>query len=184
MIIEWKNHKSELKRYIEKQVNDPNIVDDILQEIYIKVSNNLHQLQAKGSLRSWLYRLTHNVIMDHFRQHKSFEELPDNLHIEQEDPIEQNYQSLSRCIKPLLEELPDKYRIPLEYAELQGMSQQNIADKLGLSLSGAKSRVQRARKKFREKMMEHCDFEVVAGGVADFTPKTAKGRDYYKKICK
>jgi len=52
MITEWKNHKSELKRYIEKQVKDQNFVDDILQEIYIKASNNLHQLKAKGSLRS------------------------------------------------------------------------------------------------------------------------------------
>lgn len=184
MITQWKNHKSELKRYIEKKLNDPNIVDDILQEIYIKASTNLHQLKEQRSIRSWLYSITHNTIMDHFRRHKSFDELPDNLQTEPEDTIEQNYKSLSRCIIPLLKELPDKYRTPLEYAELQGMSQQDIADKLGLSLSGAKSRVQRARQKFREKMMEHCDFEVVAGGVADFTPKTDKGKDYYKKLCK
>jgi RNA polymerase sigma-70 factor (ECF subfamily) len=51
MITEWKSHKSELKRYVEKQITDPNVVDDILQEIYIKASNNLHQLKVRGSLR-------------------------------------------------------------------------------------------------------------------------------------
>ncbi|WP_281557815.1 RNA polymerase sigma factor SigZ [Thalassomonas sp. RHCl1] len=184
MLTEWKNHKAQLRSYIDMRLDDPDVVDDILQEVYIKASSNLHQLKVRGSLKSWLYRITHNLIMDHYRAHHSYDELPESLASEEQDPIEENYKTLALCLKPLIGELPDKYRIPLQLAELEGLSQQDIADKLGLSLSGAKSRVQRGRKKFRELMMSHCDFEIGKGGVTDFAPKDDKGKMYYKTLCK
>jgi RNA polymerase sigma-70 factor (ECF subfamily) len=48
--------------------------------------------------------------------------------------------------------LPDKYRIPLQLAELEGLSQYEIAEHLAISYSGARTRVQRARKLLKEKM--------------------------------
>lgn len=184
MISEWENHKKQLKRYIDRQIDKPDIVEDILQEVYIKASINLQQLKVKGSLRSWLYRITRNTIMDYYRKHTTFEELPDEIAPEIKDPIEENHKALSSCIKPLLQELPDKYRIPLELSELESMSQKDIAIKLGLSLSGAKSRVQRGRSKLRDIMLACCDFEIAKGGVTDFTPRNALGQKYYDQIRK
>ncbi|WP_226989193.1 sigma factor-like helix-turn-helix DNA-binding protein [Paraglaciecola arctica] len=67
--------------------------------------------------------------------------------------------------------MPEKYGKPLRLAELEGVSQQVIADQLGLSLSGAKSRVQRGRVKFREQMMACCNFEVGQEGITGYSPK-------------
>ena len=184
MFAEWESHKSQLRAYIEHQLDEKDSVEDILQEVYIKASKNIRQLQSKGSLKSWLYAITRNTIMDHYRKRKSFEALPDDIAPEPQNTVEENHKILASCIKPLLEELPDKYRIPLELSELEGVSQKEIAVKLGLSVSGAKSRVQRARAKLREVMLSYCDFELSKSGVTDFTPKNKQGQKYYNKICK
>lgn len=184
MFSEWEDHKKQLKHYINGQIDEPDIAEDILQEVYIKASVNLQQLKVKGSLKSWLYRITRNTIMDYYRKHKNFEELSDDIAVEIKDPVEENHKAISNCIKPLLQELPDKYRIPLELAELEGISQKEIAIKLGLSLSGAKSRVQRGRQKLHEIMLACCDFEISGGGITDFTPRNEIGQKYYDEMRK
>ncbi|SHH73709.1 RNA polymerase sigma factor SigZ [Ferrimonas marina] len=176
MLSHWQQHKSQLRSYIHKRIDDPSAVDDILQEVYIKASTHLHQLKSQGSLGGWLYRIAHNAIMDHYRQQRPTTELPEELAADEAEPAIQAHQKLAQCLRPLIEELPDKYRQPLKLAELEGTSQQQIADQLGLSLSGAKSRVQRARVKLREQLTTCCDIEVGHGGVTHFEPKDPNRR--------
>ncbi|UGA53619.1 RNA polymerase sigma factor SigZ [Vibrio sp. VB16] len=171
MISEWQNHKAQLRHYVSKRIDDTDAVDDILQDVYIKASGNLHQLKSKGSLKSWLFRIAHNTIMDFYRDRQPYEALPEDLIAEDEDTGKQAREELAECLRPLIDELPEKYGTPLRLAELEGVSQQGIADQLGLSLSGAKSRVQRSRVKFREQMMACCDFEVGQDGITDYSPK-------------
>lgn len=171
MVSEWQNHKAQLRSYVSKRIDDPDAVDDILQEVYIKASSNLHQLKSKGSLKGWLYRIAYNTIMDFYRARQPHEMLPEELAIEEEDVSSLAHKELAQCLRPLINELPEKYAIPLRMAELEGVSQQAIADELGLSLSGAKSRVQRSRVKFREQMMTCCDFEIGQQGIIDYVPK-------------
>lgn len=171
MITEWQNHKAQLRSYISKRIDDVNAVDDILQDVYIKASGNFHQLKVTGSLKSWLYRIAHNTIMDFYRQRQSYEELPKDLVAEEQDTGKQAREELAQCLSPLIDELPEKYGTPLRLAELEGLSQQDIAEQLGLSLSGAKSRVQRARVKFRQQMMACCDFEVGQEGITGYSKK-------------
>jgi len=114
--------------------------------------------------------------MDFYRERQPYEELPEDLVAEDQDTGKQAREELAQCLRPLIDELPEKYGTPLRLAELEGMSQQGIADKLGLSLSGAKSRVQRSRVKFREHMMACCDFEVGQEGITDYSPKDSTRR--------
>lgn len=172
MLSEWQNHKTQLRSYISKRVDDVSIVDDILQEVYIKASSHLHQLKSKDSLRGWLYKIAYNTIMDFYRDKLPYDELSEEMLAEGVDEVSEARRELAECLRPLIDELPEKYRVPLRLSELEGLSQQDIADQLGLSLSGAKSRVQRGRVKFRENLMTCCDFELSARGtVMDYTPK-------------
>ncbi len=172
MLSEWQNHKAQLHNYIHKRVDDESAVDDILQDVYIKASSNLHQLKSKDSLKGWLYKIAYNTIMDFYRNKLSYDELSEDLAAEDEDAVEEARKEIAECMRPLIDELPDKYSVPLRLAELEGIPQQEIADKLGLSLSGAKSRIQRGRVKFRENLMTCCDFEINDGGmVTGYTPK-------------
>ena len=142
-----------------------------MQEVFIKAHTQKHKLKSENSIGAWLYRIAHNTIMDYFRQHKSWEELTDTLEAPVEDDAELKHQELAQCLKPLMKELPEKYSVPLQMAELEGMSQKQVAETLGLSLSGAKSRIQRGRRQLEERFTDCCDIEVGAGGVTDFHPK-------------
>ncbi|WP_237070481.1 hypothetical protein [Pseudoalteromonas aliena] len=52
MFSEWESHRQQLKSYINKKVDDPNIVEDILHDVYIKASANLKQLKKKQALKA------------------------------------------------------------------------------------------------------------------------------------
>ncbi|MBY5994156.1 RNA polymerase sigma factor SigZ [Ferrimonas balearica] len=173
MQTHWQQHRAQLRQYISKRVDDSATVDDLLQEVYLKAHTQLHQLRAQGSLTAWLYRIAHNTIMDHHRQQRRWQALPeaDELAAPEPDQAGLAHQELAQCLVPLIDELPERYRVPLKLAELEGMGQQAIADRLDLSLSGAKSRVQRARQQLRQKLTACCDIEVGRGGVLDFQPK-------------
>ena len=72
-------------------------------------------------------------------------------------------------LRPLLSLLPEHYATPLRLADLEGMKQQDIADRVGLGLSAVKSRIQRARVMLREKIVECSHLELdEAGRPVDF----------------
>lgn len=171
MLSNWQKNKEKLRGYIKKRVDDEDIIDDLLQEIYIKASMNFHQLKARENFDGWLYRIAHNTIMDFYRKRPDYTELPINIVGEEQTNSEKVRQELVKSLQSLIEKLPEKYRIPLQLAELEGISQQEIAERLGLSLSGAKSRVQRGRVKLREEIAACCDIEVGRRGITDCTPK-------------
>lgn len=171
MLAEWLTHKDQLRSYIVKQTGDLDLADDILQEVYIKASQKIHQLEAKDKLKNWLYRITHNTIMDFYRSYQSHEELMDNQ-IEEEVPAEVvNLQTMGQCLRPMFDCLPEKYRQAMILSELDGLSQQAVAEQLGLSLSGTKSRIQRGRVKLKEILMNCCNVEMGREGIIDFYPK-------------
>src|SRR5215203_6636925 len=76
---------------------------------------------------------------------------------------------MARCIAPLVRGLPDTYRRAIELTELEGMTQAAAAERLGLSLPGAKSRVQRGRARLRTMLLRCCEIETDRrGGVVAF----------------
>lgn len=171
MLNHWQIHKERLQAYIYRKVKDQDAVDDILQEVYIKAHTGLHALKSEESIGSWLYRIAYNAIMDYFRKERPWDELPDALEAPVSDEAELTHQEVARCLVPLMGELPEKYRLPLQMAELEGMTQQQVADKLGLSLSATKSRIQRARVLLRSRFTYYCDIQVGRGGITDCIPK-------------
>ncbi|OBT07882.1 RNA polymerase subunit sigma [Vibrio sp. UCD-FRSSP16_10] len=181
MLSEWSVHKEQLRSYIIKQTGDLDLVDDILQDVYIKASQNIGQLETKDKLQNWLYRITHNTIMDFYRTQPKYEELIDEHAAEEETSSEMaNLQSLAQCLRPMFDCLPEKYRQVMTLSELDGLSQQAVADQLGLSLSATKSRVQRGRLKLKEILMDCCTIEVGGGGIVDYHPRS-KCADFAKK---
>ena len=81
---------------------------------------------------------------------------------------------LALSLRGLVEQLPDPYREALLLTEFQGLSQVELAGRLGLSVSAAKSRVQRARGKLRDMLLACCHIEL-----------DRRGRviDYYERCC-
>ncbi|HCI13045.1 MAG: RNA polymerase subunit sigma [Gallionellales bacterium GWA2_60_142] len=168
----WTEHKVRLRNYISKHVRDRNAVDDILQDVFIKAHTNLHTVKSHGSLVAWLYRIAANVIADHYRIQKPSEEISDELAALEPDP--DFIGDLAACLQPLIDNLPAPYKAALVLSEIEGLTQKEVAGRLGLSLSGAKSRVQRGREKLRQSLSECCDIETGSNGIVGFELRDPK----------
>ncbi len=168
----WSEFGDTLRRFIRKRVSDPQHADDILQNVFLNIHTRLDSLQDETKLQSWVYQITRNAIVDHYRQTPNRvaldEELPE--FVSDDDELQQE---LTESVRSMMNYLPDEYRVPLMMDAFEGLSQAEIANRLGISLSGAKSRVQRARAKLRDLLFDCCHFEFDRrGSVIDYYPRT------------
>lgn len=167
----WQEYRFRLRNYIAKRVREREAVDDILQEVFLKVSANLHTVRSHGSIPAWLFRIAANAIADHYRSHKQWEVLPDDDELASHERERDYIAELATCLQPLIADLPETYRTALVLSEIEGLPQKEVARRLGISLSGAKSRVQRGREKLRLRLLECCDIETGRGGISGYEPR-------------
>jgi RNA polymerase sigma-70 factor (ECF subfamily) len=166
----WRLYQTRLRGFIAKRVKDGHSVDDILQVTFLKAHENLHKVRSEEAIVSWLYRIAENVIADYYRGHRYHEELPEELPAP--EPAQDYAAELAdQCIPPFIAALPEKYRTALELADIHGMTQQEVAHRLGISLSGAKSRIQRGRAKLRDCLTECCDIQTSRLGITGYEPR-------------
>lgn len=170
----WEEFSEALRRFILRRVHDEDAADDILQEAFVKIHRNIDNLKDERKLRAWLYQITRNSIIDHYRNRKMEVDLPEPPEIAAEEP-EKNSDAahdLGPCVRALMDRLPEKYKQSLVLTEFEGLTQKEMGEKLGLSFSGAKSRAQRARDKLKGELLECCKFEFdLRGNVLDYEPQ-------------
>lgn len=150
----WEDYKAALYLFILKRVEDQNIAKDILQEVLLKSYQYCSRGKEVLYLRSWLYKIAQNTVIDHFKQAGKHE--PVDFDVADEGNDSSLVGEASDYIRILLKLLPLAYSVPLELYDLQGMEQKEIAEKLNLSLSNTKSRIQRGRIKLKERFLECC----------------------------
>jgi RNA polymerase sigma-70 factor (ECF subfamily) len=148
-----------LYRFIASRLPDPDDADDILQEVFLRIHTRLETVRDMDKLESWIYQIARNSITDYYRSRRKLVELAADLPVEDEHHEEDASESLAPSIQEIVQALPDPYREALILTEYQGLSQKELADRLGISLSGAKSRVQRARQKIKDVLLACCHFE-------------------------
>ena len=157
-----------LRKFIRGRVADNEMAEDILQDVYIKIHDNIGQVRDADRLTSWVYQITRNTIIDQYRRTRPEVELEDVLVAPQASEPD-IFTELADSVRTMLNCLPPSSRQALELADLRGMKQEEVASNLGLSISGAKSRIQRARQKLKQAFMACCHFELDHNGrVAEF----------------
>lgn len=171
----WQEFHQRLRGFILQRVNNPADADDILQEVFVRIYQRLTTVRESDRLQSWIFAITRNAIIDYYRKVKRQPEFTSaaawETLIMDADPEVFN-QQMAGCLRPLLEQLPAPLREAVQLAELEGMTQAAIAQKLGVSLSGMKSRVQRGRQKLRALLQSCCLLEMDAvGNVIDYEMK-------------
>lgn len=143
----WKDLHQELQKFIFFKVKNKQISEDILQNVFLKIQLNVHNLKDSSKLTSWVYQITRNTILDHFRKDNNLFSL-ESIDIVDADNDE-NFSKLSDCINSKINNLPNKYKEALLLTILKDFSQIELAEYLGISYSGAKSRVQRGKEKVK-----------------------------------
>jgi len=155
----WEAFSQDLRGFIARRVADADDADDILQDVFIKIHTHIDTLQEDERLVPWLYRIARNTITDYYRARRQTVELPEAYPALSEEKDEDLIQDLAVGVHGMIASLPEKYRQAVLLSEIEGVKQQGVAEQLGLSLSGAKSRVQRGRDLMRQELLDCCHFE-------------------------
>ena len=175
----WDEFSNDLRRYIQSKVGNTHDAEDILQEVFIKIYKNLDALHEKAALKSWIFTITKNSIIDFYKKRKdvlvsndNLSDIADEVHIEDVD-IEENMNSeISECLKQMIFDIPEKYKAVYELYEKKNMKHKEIVEELDISLSTSKVRLMRAKELFKKNLVECCDFELdTYGNIISYSNK-------------
>jgi len=151
----WNEFSGQIRGYLLKKVKQKDDADDLLQEIFIKIHNNLNELRDDKKLAPWIYQIVRNSLTDYYRRTS-----PDMTNLNEETVASETAEDdiysacISGCLQVFIDRLPEKYREPLVLSELYGRKQKDIAKDMNLSYSGLKSRVQRGREMIKDMFVE------------------------------
>jgi len=154
----WSEITDQLEAFIFSKVKDKSISEDLLQDIFIKIHTKIDMLRDETKIQSWIYQITRNTINDYFRKstHKfGIENIAENSIAESDHFFDEAINDMIKFMK----HLPEQYCEALCETEFNGLSQKEFAEKLGISYSGAKSRVQRARKILKDLLLNCCHYQ-------------------------
>ena len=173
----WHEFAEKLGQFIRSRVSDPATAEDILQDVFVKIQRRLGQILDPAKLPGWIYLVTRNTIIDHYRTRKETVEVPEELPAEP-DTANSEVEELTAAFRRMIYSLPEPYREAVVLTEFDDLTPQALADRLGISLSGAKSRVQRGRSQLKQMLHECCTFEFDRRGkLIDCAPRAKAGCD-------
>ena len=172
----WGRMHDRLLSFIRGRVASVEDAEDILQDVFLHIHSKPGTLKDTDSITAWTYRITRNAIIDYHRARAKGATIVDGSIDGAPDPADVSpdverraVREFSDCVAPMLAELPEHYRQAVTLTELSGMSQVEAARKLGLSVSGMKTRVQRGRGKLKDVLLDCCTVEFDRrGGLLDY----------------
>ena len=182
----WAEFSSRLRGFIARRVDSDADVDDILQDVFLRIHRHAGSLQRRERLVAWLFQVTRNAIVDYYRAPGRRRELPADATHDRERGGEHVWgrvedldgeslaarRELATCLGLMVEQLPPLYRDAVRLVDLEGLPQQEAAARSGITVSGMKSRVQRGRQALKYLVHGCCQIDLDAGGRAtDYQPR-------------
>jgi RNA polymerase sigma-70 factor (ECF subfamily) len=168
-----------VRRFVGKRVPSSDI-DDVVQDVFVRVSRGLNQLHEDERAEAWILAIGRKAIADFYRKRQrqlpatSGEEVPESP--DESAPQPENlsryagehdvHEEVLSWLRPMADEIAEPYRTALIKADFENVSQRQLANELGLSESGLKSRVQRARKLLADVLQRCCEVEFSGEGRA------------------
>jgi RNA polymerase sigma-70 factor (ECF subfamily) len=157
--------------YLRRLVGEAD-AEDVAQEAFVKISRSLDGFRGEAQLSTWIYRIATNTAMDHHRKPSSRQaaktvDIPDEEALSSDERVLLQDKAplhdaslirkdMNECIRGLVNDLPDTYRVVLMLGDLEGFTNAEIADILGLSLDTVKIRMHRARRCLKQAMDTAC----------------------------
>lgn len=185
----WRTFHEQVHAFVLRRVPSAIDADDVVQDIFLRIHQGINNLRADHQVQAWVFTIARRTIADFYRKHyRRLAETHsglDDLPASEESPISGNratfagdhsvHEEVLSWLRPMIAQLPEKYRVPLYLADVEGYTQREVAERLGLSLSGAKSRVQRARVMLGNVLNTCCQVEFgPAGEAIEFRRRSAR----------
>jgi len=154
----WTEFQKELKGFIYNKTRNKADTSDILQDVFIKIIKYSDKVSQAKNIRHYLYGVVRNALNDYFN--RKGQHTTNSIELAEEFSEEDNYNLnatiANSCVRKFINKLPTHYQQALLLSEFENISQKELAEKLQISYSGAKSRVQRGREKLKELLLECC----------------------------
>lgn len=166
----WHDLEAKLRPFVARRVAAEGDVDDVLQDVFLRMQRGLAGLRDEELFGPWVYQVARSAIADHVRMKTrhcvSDHDAPEQLALDtDEQPLDDAIaRGLAMYVASVVALLPSPYREALTLTELQGLTQKDAAEMLGVSLSAMKSRVQRGRDKVRAALDDCCHIALDARG--------------------
>ena len=152
----YEDFSGKIRAYVKGKVRSPEDIDDLTQEIFIKIHTSLATLKDEKKLAPWIYSIVRNSITDYYRRKDTGSTGVDENLSYSDDDEEKNISGILYCLNVFIDRLPEKYREPVILSDIKGVKQKDLAKRMGLSYSGLKSRVQRGREMIKDMFIECC----------------------------
>jgi len=172
VLTAWANHEAELRHYLRNRLQDTALAEDLLQDTFLKALAEGSRFCALKNSRAWLFRVAKNRLIDYHRSRKPHGTIDSDLPVPPtvESPV---VDDLSQCLPRALSELAPADSEIITLCDIEGISQTEYARLKGLTPAGAKSRIQRARRRLKSHLKSACQVLYdEAGKVCCFTPRT------------
>jgi RNA polymerase sigma-70 factor (ECF subfamily) len=172
----WQEVEARLRPFVARRV-PPADVDDVMQDVFVRMQRGLPGLQDHERFTSWLFQIARSSIAEHGRARVRHPLAADGGEVEEpaqpeSDDDRDAARSLSACVSLFVAQLASPYREAVTLVELEGLTAREAADMVGISVSGMKSRVQRGRAQLRALFDACCEIALDARGkVTDYTPR-------------
>jgi RNA polymerase sigma-70 factor, ECF subfamily len=173
----WEELHANLHAFIRRRVRNQSDVDDLVQRVLLQIVKGLDSLRDAERLHAWVYRTARNVLIDYYRSPVVRREVPSGDAADLGEvgcldahagPVEDDeraaLEELAGCLTAMLSRLPPAHREAITLADLQGLNQAEAAARVGVSISGMKSRVQRGRKQLKAVLEACCRIQLGRGG--------------------
>jgi RNA polymerase sigma-70 factor (ECF subfamily) len=166
--LPWQELHANLRAFVGRRVRNQADVDDLVQRVLLQIVTGLRSLRDVDRLHPWVYRVARNVIVDYYRSPVVRRERPSGDTVDlastnesaestrPEDDERAAFRERAACLLPMMRQLSPTYQDALRVADLEGLTQAEAARRAGVSVSGMKSRVQRARRQLRTIVEECC----------------------------
>ena len=153
---------AKIRRYLDRLVGASES-EDVTQEVFVKVSQALPTFRGDSNLSTWMYRIATNTAYDKLRSPSSRrvgEPVEHDAILDDSPAAEQKLvrQEMNDCIGGYISRLPPTYRAVLILSEQQDLTNQEIADALGVTVDTVKIRLHRARARLKKELGDGCDF--------------------------
>jgi RNA polymerase sigma-70 factor (ECF subfamily) len=173
----WAEFAGRLRAFVTRRVPPGVEPDDVVQEVFVRVMRHLPSLREADRIEAWLFQIARNTLHDAMRARQRRDSRTDALEIDlpdetSSDDVRAAEAELAPCLTPMVARLNEPYRQAIELTSVHGLTQAEAAKRAGVSLSGMKSRVQRARSQLKQVLVQCCEIERdIRGGVSAYQPR-------------
>ena len=172
----WRDLESKLRPFIARRVHAAADVDDIVQDVFVRMQRGLGALRDDDRFGPWVYQVARSAIGEHRRRaakHLATDAVEAaDMVVDEGSDDRVLERELAGYIAVFVAMLPSPYREALTLTELEGLTQKEAAEMLGISVSGMKSRVQRGRQQLRRALDDCCHIALdVRGRVLSCEPR-------------